>query len=172
MNVMDNKQWFNYVIFSKFKKSYVGSTVNLDRRIRQHNQEIKGGAKYTKSCSNWEYYCVIYNLNNQKNTCLSEEWHIKYFTVRKVKKSFDSFDKRRQAIEMYYKTRPKMSLPYDYVIFISKKFAKNYLPHVDSRTFLMVIDDFSANYITSCIQTINEITQLIKEKDKESIHFD
>mgnify|MGYP003988566443 CR=1 FL=1 len=58
---LDNKKWFNYIIFDKIK-TYVGSTVNLNRRIRQQNCEIKGGAKYTRG-GNWQYYCVIYNLN-------------------------------------------------------------------------------------------------------------
>ena len=35
-----------YIIKSD-NKSYVGMTNNFDRRIRQHNKEIKGGARYT-----------------------------------------------------------------------------------------------------------------------------
>ena len=28
-------------------KTYIGATIHLERRLRQHNRELKGGAKYT-----------------------------------------------------------------------------------------------------------------------------
>ena len=73
------QRWFNYIIFEDYM-TYVGSTVNLNRRIRQHNCDIKGGAKYTKKGEDWNYYCVIFNLYGDKNKCLSEEWHLKHYT--------------------------------------------------------------------------------------------
>lgn len=75
-------EWFNYIVFDKVK-TYVGVTVNLKRRIRQYNSLIKGGAKYTKG-GDWSYYVVIYNIDNDKCKCLSEEWHIKWMS-NKVK---------------------------------------------------------------------------------------
>ena len=36
-------------------KNYVGSTKNLSKRIRQHNRELKGGAKCTAGCQ-WYLY--------------------------------------------------------------------------------------------------------------------
>ena len=42
-------------------KTYLGITNNLQRRIRQHNCEIKGGAKYTSSFlldGKWEYHFI------------------------------------------------------------------------------------------------------------------
>ena len=45
------KDWWVYVLLSKNEKSldhtYVGSTNDLNRRLRQHNGVIKGGAKST-----------------------------------------------------------------------------------------------------------------------------
>ena len=47
--------WKCYIIYNK-NKSYVGITNNLNKRIRQHNGMIKGGAKYTTSnlCNGYE----------------------------------------------------------------------------------------------------------------------
>jgi len=38
---------FVYFIQSTNGSTYIGATVNLDKRIRQHNKEIKGGASAT-----------------------------------------------------------------------------------------------------------------------------
>ncbi len=155
---MKDNKWFQYVIFSDNKRTYVGSTVNLNRRIRQHNREIKGGAKATKY-GKWEYYSVVYNINNYKNMCLSEEWHVKYFSARKVKKSKNVFDKKKQALELYYKSRPHYHEPYDYVMFISKKYSKEYLPMIDKRIFTFIVDDFSMDNI---INLMNSLTLISK----------
>ena len=40
-------------ILKSDNKSYVGMTNDFFRRIRQHNKEIKGGAKYTSKSNNW-----------------------------------------------------------------------------------------------------------------------
>lgn len=79
--------YYVYVITNN-NKSYVGSTNNLQRRIRQHNCEIKGGAKYTTSVINskqvngkqennkWQYKIIIGTFDHK--TALSFEWHLKH----------------------------------------------------------------------------------------------
>ena len=39
--------FFVYLLVSSDNATYVGATVDLDRRLRQHNKEIKGGAHAT-----------------------------------------------------------------------------------------------------------------------------
>ena len=39
--------FFVYLLLSTDHSTYVGATVDLERRLRQHNQEIKGGAHAT-----------------------------------------------------------------------------------------------------------------------------
>jgi structure-specific endonuclease subunit SLX1 len=39
--------FFVYLLLSSDNSTYVGATVDLDHRLRQHNKEIKGGAKAT-----------------------------------------------------------------------------------------------------------------------------
>ena len=42
--------WNVYLLLSNTGLTYVGATVDLDHRLRQHNGEIKGGAKATSVC--------------------------------------------------------------------------------------------------------------------------
>lgn len=51
-----------YLLQSSSKKTYVGATTNVERRLRQHNKKRSGGAKYTGKWvdrgDTWE--CVCY----------------------------------------------------------------------------------------------------------------
>lgn len=49
-----------YLLYSpSTHRTYIGYTVNPTRRLRQHNQEITGGAKKTKRGYPWVLICVI-----------------------------------------------------------------------------------------------------------------
>jgi len=56
--------------------SYVGMTNDFTRRFRQHNQEIKGGAKYTKKRSSWYPICIIDGFLTMKEA-MQCEWRLK-----------------------------------------------------------------------------------------------
>lgn len=60
-------------------RTYNGYTVDPKKRIRQHNQEIKGGARYTKKWGNksWEIYALIRGFPDRVNA-LQCEWKIKH----------------------------------------------------------------------------------------------
>ena len=67
-----------YLIYNK-SRTYIGSTNNFTRRIRQHNCEISGGAKYTtnfKTSIDWYPVILISGFKEKKNA-LSFEWRIK-----------------------------------------------------------------------------------------------
>lgn len=57
--------------------SYIGMTNNFFRRWRQHNQEIKGGAKYTKKRDYWYPICIIDGFPDKKSACQCE-WRLKH----------------------------------------------------------------------------------------------
>jgi putative endonuclease len=42
-------EWYMYVILCFDNSFYCGITTNLQKRLKQHNGIIKGGAKYTRS---------------------------------------------------------------------------------------------------------------------------
>jgi len=65
------------LVHTEHQKTYCGITNNIKRRLRQHNKEIKGGAKYTtinKLNGEWQIYLTIPNL--EKRQALSMEWKI------------------------------------------------------------------------------------------------
>ena len=46
---ISRKIWIVYLLECADKTLYCGITNNLNKRLRQHNGEIPGGAKYTRS---------------------------------------------------------------------------------------------------------------------------
>jgi predicted GIY-YIG superfamily endonuclease len=58
------------------RRTYVGATVNFDRRLRQHNGEIKGGASYTRTGSGWQPVWLVHGFRSQRE-CLQFEWAVK-----------------------------------------------------------------------------------------------
>jgi putative endonuclease len=46
---ISEKIWTIYILECGDKTLYCGITNNLEKRMRQHRGEIKGGAKYTRS---------------------------------------------------------------------------------------------------------------------------
>ena len=62
------------------KKTYVGITPDLDRRLRQHNGEITGGAKATHG-HQWERMCHVRGFPDHR-AALQFEWRWKQISRR------------------------------------------------------------------------------------------
>ena len=59
-------KWYVYLI-TNGRRTYVGSTTSVTRRIRQHNREISGGARATrKSAGRWKIVCYISGFEDRK----------------------------------------------------------------------------------------------------------
>jgi len=56
--------------------SYVGMTNDFTRRFRQHNGDLKGGAKYTKKRNFWYPICIIDGFETMKEA-MQCEWRLK-----------------------------------------------------------------------------------------------
>ena len=92
-------EYLVYVLINtSHNKTYVGITNNPTRRLRQHNGELVGGAKYTtsnKGTGEWLFYGFIKNL--EKIQSLSIEKRIK---IKSKKLKGSPIDRRIKAIDI------------------------------------------------------------------------
>jgi len=67
-----------YVLRSQLNshKTYIGVTNDVMRRLRQHNGQLSGGARYTHRFRPWSFY-AIFRMNSRRDA-LSLEWHVKH----------------------------------------------------------------------------------------------
>ena len=62
--------------------TYIGATIDADRRLMQHNGLMSGGAKATSMRPNdWYRVCHVRGFSTW-NSALSFEWHWKHFSRR------------------------------------------------------------------------------------------
>jgi predicted GIY-YIG superfamily endonuclease len=76
------KPWYVYCLATVEEpiQTYVGATIDLDRRLSQHNGEQRGGAKATqRRPAGWYRVCHIEGFESEKQA-LSFEWHWKHFS--------------------------------------------------------------------------------------------
>lgn len=78
---MSENNWKVYLIFNQ-NYTYIGATPNLKQRIKKHNQEISGGAKYTTSKgSGWKYVGYVSGFKTKIHS-LQFEWAWKHIKPR------------------------------------------------------------------------------------------
>ena len=90
-----------YLLESTNGSTYVGATVNLDRRLRQHNKEIKGGAHATGSkVSKGEVWTRVAYVSGfpDWSSALQFEWRWKQIT-RKITISMKPIERRMHALK-------------------------------------------------------------------------
>jgi predicted GIY-YIG superfamily endonuclease len=76
--------------------TYIGATVDADRRLAQHNGEQKGGAKATgRRPGEWYRVCHVIGFADN-HQALSFEWHWKYYS-KKIKA--DPLTRRRKGLD-------------------------------------------------------------------------
>lgn len=100
-----SSSFFVYLLQSSDQKNtYVGATVDVQRRLRQHNNLISGGARATTSkvkSKGVEWQLVCYVKGFPTWVCaLQFEWRFKQLT-RKLSwvKDKNPLEKRRMALE-------------------------------------------------------------------------
>ena len=80
---MTDCNWVFYLIQNK-NHTYAGVSPTPIRRLRQHNGEISGGAKYTTSCGpGWKHKCMVRGFQD-KIQAMQFEWAVKHQAPRNV----------------------------------------------------------------------------------------
>ena len=74
---MSEELWSFYVIQNKYS-TYAGVSPDPKQRLRKHNGEIVGGAKYTLSKGpGWRHICLVHGFQS-KIQALQFEWAVKH----------------------------------------------------------------------------------------------
>ena len=93
--------FFVYLLLSSDSCTYVGATVDLDRRLRQHNKEIKGGAHATgakvSKGETWIRACHVEGFPDWQ-AALQFEWRWKQLT-RKLTVKCSPLERRIIALK-------------------------------------------------------------------------
>lgn len=96
-----NPPFFVYLLESTRGTTYVGATVNLNRRLRQHNKDLKGGAKLTGRAvdkgAKWRRVCYATGFPTWQ-CALQFEWKWKFLT-RKTPQG-PSLQRRLEALNV------------------------------------------------------------------------
>jgi predicted GIY-YIG superfamily endonuclease len=95
----DTEPWSFYIIQNK-GCTYAGVSPDPVKRLRKHNGEISGGAKYTLSKGpGWRHICLVHGFQT-KIQALQFEWAVKHVPPRdagglenRLKKLFILFNK-------------------------------------------------------------------------------
>lgn len=114
-----------YVVYllrdSSSGRTYIGTTNDLERRLRQHNGEIKGGAKYTTARGgDWRPMVVVRGFGMYGKTyALRFEWRAKRDANNKVISGLEARTKRmHELVESFNASEPDLPQPltfyYDY----------------------------------------------------------
>jgi len=90
-----------YLLVSTNGNTYVGATVDLERRLRQHNKEIKGGAHATgikvSQGETWERAAHVSGFPDWQ-AALQFEWRWKYLS-RKYPVQMNPLERRMKALK-------------------------------------------------------------------------
>jgi structure-specific endonuclease subunit SLX1 len=94
-----SKPWYVYLLLSSTGATYVGATVDPDRRLRQHNKEIVGGARATGARvaggETWRRVCLVSGFPDER-AALQFEWMWKHLS--RSQKARAPLDRRRGAL--------------------------------------------------------------------------
>jgi structure-specific endonuclease subunit SLX1 len=97
---MSSEYFVYFLALDNGKNTYIGATVDLDRRLRQHNKEISGGAHATGAKvaigHTWKRVCYVNGFPTWQ-AALQFEWRWKQLT-RQIKESMPPIDRRLEAL--------------------------------------------------------------------------
>lgn len=118
-----NRSWCVYLIASTNPplKTYIGSTNDFCRRLKQHNGELKGGAKASRGGRPWVCACIVHGFANQSEACKFEsKWKILSRKLpRKTRIEFENAEDQEEKgihclLQHRYRAMEKLKHSIDY----------------------------------------------------------
>lgn len=109
---------FCYMLYTDNGQTYIGATVDIDRRLKQHNRELSGGAKATgirvAQGFIWKRACYITEIPEWRSA-LQLEWRWKQLGRTRFKHVHNPIDRRLRSLkELLSLEKPtEKSIPYD-----------------------------------------------------------
>ncbi len=109
--------WHCYLLVSSEGQTYIGATIDPDRRLRQHNREISGGARATgmkvAEGQKWSRFCLVSGFPDN-HAALQFEWRWKSLSRKKSLANLIPIERRIQALyELIELDRPtSKAVPY------------------------------------------------------------
>ena len=97
----DENNYYVYLLEATGGSTYVGATIDLDHRLRQHNCEIKGGAIATsmkvKRGETWRRVCHVAGFPSWQ-AALQFEWRWKQLSRTMISSVKNPLERRRTAL--------------------------------------------------------------------------
>src|SRR5258708_9241642 len=81
---MTHPTYYTYIVECADGTYYIGKTCNLEHRVRQHNGEVAGGAKYTKMRR--PVVMKLYEEYESATLALRREYALKQLTRKQKEK--------------------------------------------------------------------------------------
>lgn len=107
-----------YLLYTEEGQTYVGATTDVERRLRQHNQEISGGARATgirvAQGLTWKRACYISDIPEWKSA-LQIEWRWKQLGRTEFKRIKNPLERRLYSLKklLSMEKPTTVSIPYE-----------------------------------------------------------
>lgn len=114
-----SESYYCYLLYTDAGQTYVGATTDPDRRLRQHNREISGGARATgirvAQGQLWKRACYISGIPEWRSA-LQIEWRWKNLSRTAFKNIHNPLRRRLNALKrlLFDLDKPTTNaIPYD-----------------------------------------------------------
>jgi len=101
--LLKERPQYVYLLVSTSGATYVGATIDLDHRLRQHNKEIKGGAAATSAKvargETWRRHCYVKGFPTWQSA-LQFEWRWKQIHRKLPRGGVSPLENRMKAVHM------------------------------------------------------------------------
>ena len=108
---------FCYLLYTDKGHTYIGATTDVNRRLRQHNQEITGGARATgrRVQQGYEWKRLCYLTLPEWRTALQVEWKWKQICRKQCGSIRDPIKRRLTGLQILLSLEKptRDSIPYD-----------------------------------------------------------